>query len=128
MGSGETIQKAWGTSRELYADDKIEVVEIDIQRGGFSSRHKHLGKCNLFWVLSGELKVTLYHPRTGEKQYEKIVTPKVLPFSVLPGVWHEFEALEPTVCHEVYQAMRGGKIGAGELDIVRAAGSVGGVR
>lgn len=57
-------RKLWGMTRCIHKDKHGELHHASIEAGGYSSRHHHRTKHNLFYVLSGELLVHRYDPDT----------------------------------------------------------------
>lgn len=115
------LDKPWGQTRCVHRDATHEVWHASIVKGGYSSRHYHARKPNLFYLLSGHLLVRVFDrpPDT---------TPAIKFYFLLPGdqvtvedgVWHQFEAMAPSELIEVYWTGLKGE------DIVRA--DEGGVR
>jgi mannose-6-phosphate isomerase-like protein (cupin superfamily) len=104
-------KKLWGTAYPLYLADDLEVVAIDVKRGGHSSDHCHRGKHNAFFVLQGRLRVTVGPDR------EVDLTPQSPPLEIRAGVRHRFLALEPSRALEVYRSAPGTAVN--RTDIVR---------
>ena len=123
-------EKFWGRMRTIYWDDQVEIIECEIEAGGFSSVHKHLDKDNSFIVLSGELEVSLY-PSSLRPQKHRL-TPQISTtmddsmLTVVPCVPHKFMALQKTRLIEIYRAHHGKPLRPGEGDICRS--SDGGIR
>ncbi|NLX96473.1 MAG: cupin domain-containing protein [Rhodopirellula sp.] len=111
--------KLWGFSLPLYRDDEIEVVRIRAWRGGYSSRHHHCEKDNLFFVTNGRLSIVSYGPQGPTKE---ILEPGAV-LRVPAGVSHRFVALDDAVAYEFYRATTDRFLRAG--DIVRQ--DVGGI-
>ncbi|NUQ65975.1 MAG: cupin domain-containing protein [Pirellulales bacterium] len=105
--------KRWGFSLPLFQNDEIEVVWIRAWRGGYSSRHYHRKKDNVFLVTKGRLLIVSYGPQGPMKE---ILEPGAV-LSVPAGVDHRFVALDDAVAYEIYRATTDQFIRAG--DIVR---------
>lgn len=92
--------KIWGETQEIFKNSNFEIHRIEAKRGGFSSVHRHVHKFNGFYVEKGSMKITIY-----ENDYdlvdETIIRKGDLTF-VKPGRYHKFEALEDTICYEIY--------------------------
>jgi mannose-6-phosphate isomerase-like protein (cupin superfamily) len=95
---GPVQGKVWGKTQLVFANGTSEMHVLAIQSGGFSSKHKHLGKWNRFLVLSGELEVHVFRD-----QMTDVTTLKDGQITdVPPGVWHKFYAKSNVVCIEIY--------------------------
>lgn len=107
--------KPWGKTRCVYRDMTHEIWHASIKRGGYSSRHYHDRKPNLFYVASGELLVHVF--RSGHETIP-VNTYRLRPgdrITVDDGTWHQFEAADADVeLVEVYWVYLKGE------DIVRA--------
>jgi len=102
----------------VYQNPYNQVHLLEIKRGGFCSEHRHARKSNVFTVLSGHLEVRVW-PGLYQNYDSTIIGPGES--SAVPvGLWHQFLAIDDTVCLEVYEAAEIGE------DIERR--SVGGVR
>tara|TARA_B100002019_G_C21194693_1_gene560746 strand:- start:518 stop:874 length:357 start_codon:yes stop_codon:yes gene_type:complete len=92
--------KVWGETREIFSNANFELHRIEVNKGAFCSKHKHIHKINAFYIEKGKLKITIY-----ETDYdlvdETIATTGDLSI-VKPGKFHEFEALENTIAYEIY--------------------------
>tara|TARA_R110000851_G_scaffold3749_7_gene15310 strand:+ start:1361 stop:1741 length:381 start_codon:yes stop_codon:yes gene_type:complete len=101
----KTQGKVWGKTLEIFKNSNFELHRIEAKQGGFSSTHCHVHKFNAFFVEKGKMKITIY-----ETDYdlidETIVEAGDLSV-VKPGKYHKFEALEDSICYEVYWAELG---------------------
>lgn len=109
--------KVWGTTAQLFYGNNVELHRITGRKGGYCSRHHHVGKYNLFFVERGALVVRVWRQETvDETRVEAGMT-----CTVAPGELHQFEVVEEeTVAFEVYWAE------LNTADIVRQ--DVGGMR
>ena len=92
----------WGSTEEVFANSNFEVHRIDVNKGGYCSKHKHLHKYNAFYIESGKLKIRIY-----ETDYDLIDETIACTGDLTiakPGTYHMFEALEDTICYEIYWA------------------------
>jgi quercetin dioxygenase-like cupin family protein len=92
--------KIWGSTEELFKNTNCEVHRIDINKGGFCSKHKHQYKHNIFYVLQGTLLIKVW-----KNDYELIDTTILQTgkkTDVGPNQYHTFQALEPTIALEIY--------------------------
>ena len=95
---GSCQSKCWGSTRCVFQNHTSEVHIIQANKNCYCSQHIHMNKWNRFVVLQGVLKVILYKEEGND---ETVLT--VGQFSdVPPGVEHRFEALEDTLCLEIY--------------------------
>tara|TARA_Y100000034_G_scaffold132562_1_gene195875 strand:+ start:474 stop:821 length:348 start_codon:yes stop_codon:yes gene_type:complete len=92
--------KVWGKTQDIFKNINFELHRIEVNKGGFCSKHKHIHKINAFYIEKGKLKITIH-----ETEYnlvdETIVSTGDLTI-VNPGKYHEFEALEDTIAYEIY--------------------------
>ena len=91
--------KIWGETTEFFRNALVSAHHLDIKKGGYCSKHSHKHKYNLFYVISGLLKITIWH---GNDEDITVIRPGQCT-AVSPGFFHKFEALEDTVCIEIYQ-------------------------
>src|SRR5688572_4243893 len=108
--------KPWGKTRCVHRDQTHEVWHAEIARGGFSSRHYHARKPNLFYVVSGTLQVQVFREVWETIPYETHTLEAGQRIVVDDHVWHRFEAVTDVTLVEVYWACLKGE------DIVRADG------
>jgi quercetin dioxygenase-like cupin family protein len=92
--------KVWGSTREIRKTENFSLHRLFINAGGVCSKHKHNYKFNGFFVESGKLLI-----RTWKSDYD-LVDETILTdlgyTEVAPPEYHQFEALEDTVCYEFY--------------------------
>lgn len=92
--------KVWGSTQPLFNKNNVEIHRIEINKGGYCSKHRHIFKHNCFYVESGELEITAW-----KNDYE-LVDVTVLTAgeatTVPPGEFHTFKCLEDCVCYEIY--------------------------
>lgn len=110
--------KNWGYTTEVFKSQNVEVHVIEIVKGGYCSIHDHK-KVNIFHVISGKLKVKVW---MDEKLIDTTIIGKGETSAVYAGFEHIFEALEDTICLEIYH------IFLEPGDINRRKGSVGGIK
>lgn len=97
-----TFGKIWGITRPIIQNGAFEMHRLEIKAGGKCSKHLHKHKFNLFFIESGSLKI-----RSWKSDYDLVDETILSPlesFIQKPNEYHEFEALEDTVCFEVYWA------------------------
>ena len=101
--------KVWGETRPIWQGNNVALHRIEIKKGGYSSRHVHEHKFNLFFVEAGRLEI-----RVWKKDYD--LCDRTVLFSgemtiVEPGEFHQFHAQADTVAFELYwTALRGDDI------------------
>ena len=91
--------KIWGKTQLVFAHNSTEVHIIEGKAGFKCSRHSHKYKWNRFVVLSGLLKILVYHDNGPVD--ETILGPWQTT-DVPPGAIHEFVVLEDTIAIEAY--------------------------
>lgn len=94
--------KEWGYSTEFFRNAMVSAYHLEIKKGGYCSEHTHKHKYNLFYVISGRLKITIW--RENEVEDMTVLTAGQIS-AVPPGFYHKFEGLEDTECIEVYQVL-----------------------
>lgn len=94
--------KEWGYTTEFFRNAMVSVHHLEINKGGYCSEHIHKHKYNLFYVISGRLKITIWRENDAE---DITVLTAGQASAVSPGFYHKFEALERTECIEVYQVL-----------------------
>jgi len=80
----------------------VSAHHLEVKKGGYCSEHRHEYKYNLFYVISGRLKITIW--RENDVEDVTILTAGQAS-AVSPGFYHKFEGLEATECVEVYQVL-----------------------
>ena len=86
--------KAWGTTREIRPDIHL----IRVIAGGYCSVHRHRHRHNGFLVLEGQLLVRIWQ----EECVDVLALGKHDYTEVVPGRWHQFEALTSASAIEMY--------------------------
>lgn len=94
--------KIWGMTSMFFRDQTSSAHHITIKKGGFCSKHKHEHKHNLFYVVDGELEITIWREE-GMKDITVLKPGQVT--GVSPGFYHQFRALQKTEAIEVYQVI-----------------------
>lgn len=92
--------KVWGCNFPLFDKSNVEVNGIRVEAGGYSSRHKHEHKHNLFFVVYGQMEIEV------EKNDYELTDTTMLSAGemtdVAPGEWHGFRCPVPTFAIEIY--------------------------
>ena len=94
------INKAWGTTQLLLNCNNTETCLIRVEAGKQCSVHCHHHKYNRFFVISGELVITIFDK--NQQSIKDIVLRENCSYDVIPGVWHQFTAKGYTVAMECY--------------------------
>lgn len=94
--------KVWGTTQLIEANNTLEFHRIELRTGGVCSKHLHEFKWNGFYVESGSLLIRVW--QNDYNLTDETVLGAGDYTSVKPGVYHQFECLEPTIAYELYWA------------------------
>lgn len=94
--------KNWGYTTEFFRNALFSAHHLEIRKGGYCSEHKHEHKYNTFYVVSGQLEVTIW--RDGDKPDVTIIGPGQ-ETSVPPGFWHMFKGITKCEAIEIYQVL-----------------------
>lgn len=108
--------KVWGETSMVQSGDSWEVHHIHAMTGGYSSVHRHVGKWNLFYVITGRLKIRRW--KTDYDLIDETILGPGEQCHVPPGEYHQFQALENSHAVEVYFV----KIDADDIDRVDCGG------
>ena len=92
--------KIWGETEEIFNNGITSVHHLKIKKGGFCSEHRHRFKSNIFFVLSGNLKLTIWTSK--DKDDDTVVWPGESS-EIPPGMYHKFTALTDVECLEIYE-------------------------
>ncbi len=92
--------KIWGETEEIFNNGTVSIHHLKIKKGGFSSEHCHKFKSNLFFILSGNLKLTVWMIK--DKEDDTVIWPGESS-EIPPGVFHKFTALTDVECFEIYE-------------------------
>jgi len=94
--------KKWGYTTEFFRNAMVSAHHLEIRKGGHCSEHKHEHKYNLFYIVSGELEITIW--RDEEMKDVTIIGPGQST-AVPPKFWHSFRAITNVNCIEIYQVL-----------------------
>ena len=92
--------KVWGKTQDIFKNSNFELHRIEAKKGGFCSKHQHKHKYNAFYIEKGKLKITVYETDYDLVDETTVSTGELT--VVVPGLFHSFEALENTICYEIY--------------------------
>ena len=96
----KTQGKIWGLTQEIFKNHNFELHRIEAKKGGFCSKHKHIHKFNAFYIEKGKLKLTIFKNDYDLVDETIVQTGQIA--TAKPGEYHMFEALENTICYEIY--------------------------
>lgn len=91
--------KIWGKTEALFSRNNVEVHRIEVEQGGYCSRHKHRGKWNMFFIESGELEVLQYK---DDGAHDTTILVAGDNCAVPPGELHQFRAITDVIAYELY--------------------------
>jgi len=94
--------KIWGATDEFFRNAIVSAHYLEIKKNGYSSKHRHAHKFNVFYVISGELEITIWRDR-GMKDVTVVKEGGVT--GVSPGFYHRFKGLTDVRCVEIYQVI-----------------------
>ena len=96
----EISGKVWGNTQLIFRNNNFEIHRIEVNKGGFCSKHKHNHKSNGFFMESGELEIQVW--KMDYNLCDKtLLKPKQ--FSIVkPGEFHMFLALTDVIAYEIY--------------------------
>lgn len=111
--------KVWGNTQNIFSKNNVSIHRIEIQPGGYCSKHKHQHKWNAFYVEKGSLIVKVW-----KNDYDLIDESFLKAgegIHIKPGEYHQFICPDVnTVVYEIYWTE------LNENDIVRE--NVGGIK
>lgn len=98
--------KIWGETEKVFSNGIISVHFLSIKKGGYCSEHFHRQKTNKFYVIKGDLEISLWQEgKICDKTILRDGQSTIIPF----GVWHKFKALTNVECIEVYEVKFNGE-------------------
>ncbi len=93
--------KIWGCTSLLFNKNNVEIHRIKCNKDGFCSKHKHIGKYNMFFVEKGKLAISIW--KNDYDLVDRTVISSQQICIVSPGEYHLFKCLEDnTVAFEIY--------------------------
>lgn len=92
--------KIWGNTSEIFNKNNVEIHRINIVKGGTCSKHLHKHKYNLFFIERGSLLINVW--KNDYDLIDKTIIKDNESCIVAPGEYHQFSALEDTICYEIY--------------------------
>ena len=91
--------KFWGSTEEIFNNGIVAIHLLKINKGGYCSVHKHSYKSNIFYVLKGNLKLSVWKQ---EDESDDTVLWEGEMTEVQPHVYHQFKGLTDVECLEIY--------------------------
>ena len=82
-------RKKYGKTANIFSNPNFEVHRIEVNKGGYCSKHKHKYKFNAFYVESGELEIIIY-----KNDYDLVDTTVLKAGDMTiakPGEYHSFK-------------------------------------
>lgn len=117
------IEKPWGTIKCESISDRIQTETIHVVQAGHSSIHWHSKRDNLFWVIEGELQISIFARPPFPIITDVIcIGPKDDAVCVPANVLHRFVAKTKVVCLEVYRAIPGEAIDTTDIHRISEGG------
>lgn len=95
--------KYWGTTREIFFQNNVEMHYMEIDPGGYCSEHFHSMKFNRFLILEGELTILSW--KSGDKEPPDVVVLEARDeCTIKPAIYHKFHNKSDKVCKalEIY--------------------------
>lgn len=94
--------KVWGNTQNIFGKNNVSIHRIEVQPGGFCSKHKHDHKWNAFYVESGTITVNVW--KNDYDLIDKILLKKGEGIHVKPGEFHQFvnSSKTETIVYEIY--------------------------
>jgi quercetin dioxygenase-like cupin family protein len=114
--------KVWGQTIPLLQSTGVEIHRINIELGGYCSKHAHQSKFNAFYVISGKLEIKRWKEyklidstwlNAGDLEIRRWKEYKLIDstwlnagdLSIVPaGEYHQFHAHQETEALEIYWA------------------------
>ena len=94
--------KNWGYTTEFFRNAMVSAHHLEINEGGYCSEHRHKHKYNLFYVISGELELTIWR---DAQEMDVTIIGAGQATAISPGFYHKFRAITDVQCVEVYQVL-----------------------
>jgi quercetin dioxygenase-like cupin family protein len=96
----EIAGKFWGRTSPIFNKNNVEIHRLEGNAGGFSSKHEHSHKYNMFFVESGKIRIVTWKDPSGKPDSTVLTAGETC--TVPPGYYHMFEVVEDCVAYEVY--------------------------
>ena len=92
--------KFWGETSPLFNKNNVEIHRLVGEIGGYSSKHRHHAKYNMFQVESGIIEITTWKDQSGEPDVTTLGAGDTC--IVPPGLYHKFKVITKAVVYEIY--------------------------
>ena len=92
--------KVWGYTTEIKKTESFSLHRLSIKAGGVCSKHKHDFKINGFFIEKGKLLIRTW--KDGQGLIDETTLTDLQYTEIAPPEYHQFEALEDTICYEFY--------------------------
>ena len=92
--------KVWGETSSLFCKNNVEIHRIVCKESGYCSKHKHLGKYNMFFVEEGKIMVRVW--KNDYDLVDETTITKGQSCVIKPGEFHQFIVLKDSVVYEIY--------------------------
>lgn len=93
--------KDWGLTDPIFSNSNTEIHKLSINQYGYSSRHYHAHKYNMFYVDEGSIEITIW---CDEMEQKHILNDRDS-ITIKPNTWHKFKALKNTKATEIYYTL-----------------------
>lgn len=90
--------KIWGETTDLIVTPFFSIHYLSVEAGGFCSEHRHEAKKNIFFVLDGCLRIRIWRENLIVDEIDLLPGQDT---EIPPGVFHQFEAIKPTLAIEI---------------------------
>lgn len=92
--------KFWGETSPLFNKNNVEIHRLIGNKGGYSSKHKHRAKYNMFLVESGEIEITTWKDASGRPDVTVLKAGDTC--TVTPNLFHKFKVTADCIVYEIY--------------------------
>lgn len=92
--------KIWGKTAEVLTQNNFSVHHLEIKKGGYCSEHSHKRKTNLFYVIKGELKISVWRDNGIDHTILTDGQTMTIPINII----HRFKAMTDVQCLEIYES------------------------
>lgn len=92
--------KVWGETTLVFGNDHFSIHYLSIKGGGYCSQHRHHSKANIFFVISGRIRIS--QAKQGLIDETELGAGESM--RVEPQIVHRFEALCDSRMIEIYES------------------------
>jgi quercetin dioxygenase-like cupin family protein len=90
--------KDWGLTDLIFSNSIVEIHKLSINKSGYSSKHYHAYKYNVFYVDQGSVEIIIWLDQIEQKH----ILNDGDSITIKPNIWHKFIALKDTTATEIY--------------------------